>query len=78
MDLSYIIILPAYPNQDKLEQSVEFCNSLSKEEYDLLNRKVTATGREHGIDKVLRENQADVIIAPADSFVPDVTAFASR
>ncbi|OAQ62037.1 amidase family protein [Pochonia chlamydosporia 170] len=72
------IELPAaeYPHQDKLEQSVEFCNSLSKEGYARLDRAVTAAGLENSIDKVLRENHADLIIAPADSFVPDVTAFA--
>ena len=38
----------------------------------------TAAGGEHGIDKVLREQNVDVIIGPADSRIPDVTALASK
>ena len=66
------------PGQEKLIQSEEEANRLSKEEYQQLDDKTTAAGREHGIDKVLQEHKVDVIIGPADSRIPDVCALASR
>ena len=67
-----------HPGQDKLIKSEEEANRLSEEEYKRLDEKTTAAGGEHGIDKVLREHNVDVIIGPADSYVPDILALASR
>lgn len=66
-----------HPGQDKLTKSEE-ANRLSEEECKRLDDKTTAAGREHGIDKVFREHNVDVIIGPADSYVPDVLALASK
>ncbi|KAK0514624.1 hypothetical protein JMJ35_003241 [Cladonia borealis] len=67
---------PESPGQEKLIQSEEEANRLSKEEYQQLDDKTTAAGREHGIDKVLQEHKVDVVIGPADSRIPDVCALA--
>lgn len=66
------------PGQEKLIQSEKEANRLSKDEYQRLENKTTAAGREHGIDKVLREHNVDVITGRADSRIPDVCALASR
>ena len=67
-----------HPAQDKLIQSEKDADFLSDSEYKRLEDRVTAAGGEHGIDQVLRENNVDVILGPADSRLPDVTALASR
>ena len=66
-----------HPGQEKLAQSKEEANRLSEKDYKRLDMKTTAAGREHGIDKVLHEYNADIIIGPADGRIPDVTTLAS-
>jgi hypothetical protein len=73
-----ILSYAGYDRQDKLEESEASANSLSLEEWHRINDKVTSAGREYGFDKVLRECEVDVILAPADSFVPDVSSFSCK
>ena len=64
--------------QEKLIESEVKANQLPEETYRQINDKTAAAGGEHGIDKVLPEHDVDVIIGPADSRIPDVTALARR
>lgn len=59
-------------------ESLNEANQLSPEEYQRLDAKVKASARDDGVDKMLREHNVDVIIGPADSYIPDVTALASK
>lgn len=64
------------PGQERLYESEQKAGRLSKEEYDSLDKQVTAACAEHGIDNVLSNLNVDVIIGPADSLIPNVTALA--
>ena len=67
-----------HPGQEKLTQSEEGANRLSEEDYKRLDDKTTAAGGEHGIDKMLREHNVDIIIGPANGRIPDVAALGSK
>ncbi|KAH6886846.1 hypothetical protein B0T10DRAFT_461312 [Thelonectria olida] len=67
-----------YDRQDNLEESEASANLLSPEQWHRINDKVTPAGREHGFDRVLREHEVGIILAPADSFVPDVSSFSCK
>lgn len=70
------MVEPENPGQERLYESEQKVDRLSKEEYDSHDKQVTAACAEHGIDNVLRKLGLDVIIGPADSLVPNVTALA--
>ena len=71
-------VMRDHPGQGNLIRSQEEAGHLSQEEYKRLDDKTTTACGKEGIDKVLRENGADIILGPADSRLPDITALASE
>lgn len=65
-------------NQDNLIQSLEAADKLPEEAYKRLDQEATSATGENGIDKTLQEYGVDIILGPADSYLPDVTACASK
>jgi amidase len=63
---------PGHPNQATLEDAVEL--NLTSAEYDMYLKKLREIARTQGVDRILNEYDADVIIGPADSLLSSIAA----